>query len=149
MAIFRAGNGGGETLPSPQHEPMLPFAAIPLAVAIIGCAGFPATAGGSLYARLGGMQQISAMVEESVGRATAFADQAFARGLALRICANSGGPCAREAAALPADGQRLSAAEFDAVIGSLRSVLERRVGERERNELLRLMAPLRRDIVAS
>ncbi|MBL8385189.1 MAG: hypothetical protein JNM90_19045 [Burkholderiales bacterium] len=128
----------------------LPFLAALLAVVVIGCAGFPAAAGGSLYARLGGLPQIRMIVDEALEHALpgpgALRDAAYAEALARRLCAATGGPCAPAAAHAPEGAGALTAAEFGALVGGLRAALERRVGEREKNELLRLMAPLRREL---
>ena len=43
----------------------------------------------------------------------------------------------------------MSPAEFEGFVGSMRAVLDRRVAEREKNELLRLLAPIRREVVGA
>lgn len=143
------------------REAFWPMVTLPLAILIIGCAGFPAAAGGSLYARLGGMAQIEMIVDETVSRTAANAriDSAFAagrlpalkRGLSVQVCALSGGPCTQEVHDFhAADGDtKLNRGEFDIIVGNMRTVLERRVGEREKNEVLRLLAPVRRSIVGA
>jgi hemoglobin len=45
-------------------------------------------------------------------------------------------------------GLRITNAEFDLLVQFLRDALDRnKVGESEKNELLRLLAPMKRDIV--
>lgn len=72
--------------------------------------------------------------------------------VAEQFCALTGGPCTYSG-----DDMRLSHAglaiterEFVAIVAILRQALERHgVGEREKNELLRLLAPMKRDIVTA
>jgi hemoglobin len=44
-------------------------------------------------------------------------------------------------------GLNITEAEFYLTVQFLRDALDARVGEREKNELLRLLAPMKRDIV--
>lgn len=143
------------------REPFWPFAALPLAVLIIGCAGFPASGGGSLYARLGGMSQIETIVEETVNLAVA--DPRTRRSfegvklpvlknnIATQVCVLAGGPCKYEGETMRKahGGLKITDTEFDAFVGSMRAVLDRRVGEREKNEMLRLLAPMKREVVGA
>ena len=154
----------GRTLPaisfspvSASREVLWAFASLPLAVLIIGCAGFTPASGNSLYKRLGGLPQIEAIVDESVRQAIADTGRnleltsrtlpALRQNVVAQVCARSGGPCG------PVDSTdkpaKMTPAEFEALIGSMRAVLERRVAEREKNELLRLLAPIRREVVGT
>jgi hemoglobin len=70
--------------------------------------------------------------------------------LAEQICDLSGGPChysgdsMREVHA----GHHISEAEFYGMVADLRVVLKQRnVGQRATNQLLRLLAPMKRDVV--
>ena len=148
----------GELVPlSTSRELVWAFVSLPLAVLIIGCAGFPAVNGGSLYNRLGGLGQIEAIVDESVMHAVAVrgghmrpesrALPDLRRSVVAQVCARSGGPCgASEAMPGPV---KMTNADFEVFVGSMRTVLERRVGEREKNEVLRLLAPIRREVVGA
>lgn len=119
-----------------------------LALLVLGSAIATGSHGGSLYARVGGMQTIHSVVDEvfdsaaGAGYAAAKA-QSLKHALALRICALSGGPCKRDE-----DDERLPVKigheEFGRMVAAMRIALERRVAERERNEMLRLLAPIRR-----
>ena len=47
-------------------------------------------------------------------------------------------------------GLKITEREFNSIVECLRSVLNRHgIGEREKNELLRLLAPMKRDIVTA
>lgn len=142
---------------SASRELIWAFASFPLAVLIIGCAGFPAANGGSLYKRLGGIAQIEAIVDESVRRAIADSGSnvepaprvlpALRQSVVAQVCVRAGGPCGPAESTTVA--AKMTAAEFEAFVGSMRAVLDRRVGEREKNELLRLLAPIRREVVGA
>jgi hemoglobin len=120
-----------------------------------------ATAGAAtLYDRLGADIGVHAIADELIDRAAAdpvmgrsFADvnlKRVKRLLAEQICELSGGPChytgssMRDAHA----GLHISQAEFYDLVATLRQVLaERRVPLGARNELLKLLAPMKRDVI--
>jgi hemoglobin len=120
----------------------------------------PAAAAATLYDRLGGDSGVHAIADALIDRAAAdpvmgrsFADvnlKRVKRLLAEQMCELSGGPChytgssMREAHA----GLHISQAEFYDLVNTLRQVLvERRVPLGARNELLRLLAPMKRDVI--
>jgi hemoglobin len=120
----------------------------------------PAESAATLYDRLGGTQGVHAIADALIDRAAAdpvmgrsFADvnlKRVKRLLAEQICELSGGPCRysgssmREAHA----GLHISQAEFYDLVDTLRQVLsERRVPLGARNELLRLLAAMKRDVI--
>ena len=150
-------DAGGLGPLSTSRELVWAFVSLPLAVLIIGCAGFPTVNGGSLYKRLGGLGQIEAIVDESVQHAVAVpggdmkpgsrALPALRRSVVAQVCNRSGGPCG--ASGSKPGPAKMTAAEFEVFVSSMRAVLERRVGEREKNELLRLLAPIRREVVGA
>ena len=143
------------------REHFWPLAAFPLAVIVIGCSGFPAAGGGSLYARLGGLPQIEVIVDETISQAAAdprtrrtfegIKLPTLKRNIATQLCVLAGGPCKYEGETMRRahGGLKINDTEFDVFVGSMRAVLERRVGEREKNELLRLLAPMKRDVVGA
>lgn len=119
-----------------------------------------ATAGPSLYTRLGGADAIRAVVGDLLGRVAA--DQrinAFFRGvdtdelatkLAAQICQAAGGPCRytgrpmREVHA----SMGISDADFDALVSDLVAALDHfNLGTREKRELLGVLGVLRGQIV--
>ncbi|HJR75820.1 MAG TPA: group 1 truncated hemoglobin [Nitrospiraceae bacterium] len=114
----------------------------------------------SLYDRLGGKPAITAVVDDFVGRVAAdnrinakFANANIPRlkmMLVDQICQASGGPCTytgRDMKSAHA-GMGVSGAEFDALVGDLVATLSKfKVGEREKNELLGALGPMKKDIV--
>jgi len=114
----------------------------------------------SLYARLGGQAVVAAFVGETIDRAVA--DPRLRRSFegsnlrrikrlfAEQICALTHGGCVytgdsmREVHA----NHHITEAEFYGVVAILRSSMrEHGVALRERNELLALLAPMKRDVV--
>jgi hemoglobin len=114
----------------------------------------------SLYERLGGKPAITAVVEDFVGRVATddringkFANTDIPRLKMLlieQICQASGGPCSYTGRSMKAThaGMGVSKADFDALVGDLVATLNKfKVPEREKNELLRALAPMKKDIV--
>jgi hemoglobin len=119
----------------------------------------------SLYERLGGKKAITAVVDEFVANAAAdarinkfFALTAsdlkrmatFKGNLVDQICQAGGGSCAyagksmKEAHA----GMGISTADFNALVEDLVKALDKlKVGEKEKNELLSVLGPMKSDIV--
>jgi len=113
-----------------------------------------------LYYALGGESGVAAIAGSLIDRVSAdpklgrsFKDSNLDRIkklLAEQICDLSGGPCRysgdsmREVHA----GHHISEAEFFGMVADLRAVLkERHVSQGAANELLRLLAPMKRDVV--
>jgi hemoglobin len=132
------------------------------ALCAVFCVGNPLAAAGAptLYARLGGDPGVHAIADTLIDRAAAdpvmgrsFADVNLGRVkrlLAEQICELAGGPChytgspMREAHA----GLHISQAEFYDLVDTLKHVLrERRVPLGARNQLLGLLAPMKRDVI--
>ena len=122
--------------------------------------GIAAGAQARLYDRLGGEAGVAAIAGDLIDRVSAdpklgrsFKDSNLDRIkklLAEQICDLSGGPCRysgdsmREVHA----GHHISEAEFFGMVADLRAVLkERHVSQGAANELLRLLAPMKRDVV--
>lgn len=114
----------------------------------------------SLYARMGGTATITAVVDEVIDQSAS--DPKLKRSfdgvnlahvkkmLIEQICSLSGGECAytgdtmRDVHA----GHKIDQAEFYGLVEVLRDSLRRHgVGLGERNELLKILAPMKRDIV--
>jgi hemoglobin len=134
------------------------------ALCAVFCIGNPLTAAAAttLYERLGGAPGVHAIADTLIDRAAAdpvmgrsFADVNLGRVkrlLAEQICELSGGPChytgspMREAHA----GLHISQAEFYDLVATLQHVLEeRRVPLGARNQLLGLLAPMKRDVLGA
>ena len=137
--------GGACGRPAPPPLPVAPAAA---------------SAGPGLYARLGGVHAIRAVVGDFLARVAADGRiNAFFRGVDLdslqtkltdQICQATGGPCRytgkgmREAHA----DMTITDADFDALIQDLAGALDRAgVGPNEERELLETLNGLRREIV--
>ena len=131
-----------------------------IAVAVAGCGTMETKSSErSLYERLGGKPAITAVVDDFVGRVAAdsringrFANTNIPRlkmMLVDQICAASGGPCTytgRDMKSAHA-GMGITGAEFDALVGDLVATLNSfKVPEREKNELLGALGPMKKDI---
>jgi hemoglobin len=131
---------------------------------LVGTAGAVASAAAGaparLYDRLGGQIGVAAIADTLIDRVTAnpklgrsFKDSnvdRIKRLLAEQICDLSGGPCRYSGDPMKEvhAGLHISEAEFFGMVADLRDVLkERRVSQAAINELLRLLAPMKRDVV--
>jgi hemoglobin len=127
--------------------------------------GFAAGNHQTLYERLGGMPAIQAVVDDFVGRvvadnrvnkwfAHAAGDPAEAAQYKLKlddfICQVAGGPCHYTGADLGTAhrGRGITGDAFDAVVEDLTATLEKlRVPEREKAQLLGMLAPMKSMVV--
>ena len=113
-----------------------------------------------LYERLGGEQGIAAIANSLIDRVAAdprlgssFKDtnlDHIKKMLAEQICDLSGGPCRYSGDSMKEShaGHHISEAEFYGMVSDLRDILhERHVSLGATNELLRLLAPMKRDVV--
>ena len=138
-----------------------------LLLSLAGCntmesSGGKMTTDKSLYDRLGGKSAITAVVDDFVGRVAAdsringkFATANIARLKSMlvdQICQASGGPCTytgRDMKSAHA-GMGISGNDFDALVGDLVATLNKfNVGDREKNDLLGALGPMKKDIVTS
>jgi hemoglobin len=114
----------------------------------------------SLYVRLGGAPVVSRVVDEmmQLNRADPRTKRSFQKinlkrlqeKLNEQICAITDGPCKYAGDDMKAvhGGLDITDAEFNGLVEHLVTALDRSdVGLREKNELLRLLAPMKRDIV--
>jgi hemoglobin len=119
-------------------------------------AGTPAR----LYDRLGGADGVAAIAATLIDRVAAdptlgrsFRDSKLdriKRLLAEQICELSGGPCRYSGDSMKEvhAGHHISEADFYGMVADLREILrERHVSQGATNELLRLLAPMKRDVV--
>lgn len=131
-----------------------------LACSILLLAGGTACAHASLYDRLGGADGVAAIAGTLIDRVSSdpvlgrsFKDAKLARIkklLAEQICDLSGGPCHYSGDSMKEvhAGHHISEAEFYGMVADLREVLKQRhVSQGATNELLRLLAPMKRDVV--
>ena len=131
-----------------------------LTAALVLIAGAASGATPHLYERLGGADGVAAIAGTLIDRVSSdpklgrsFKDAKLDRIkklLAEQICDLSGGPCRYSGDPMKEvhAGHHISEAEFFGMVADLRDVLrERRVSEGAANELLRLLAPMKRDVV--
>jgi hemoglobin len=114
----------------------------------------------TLYDRLGGKSGVAAITDTLIDRVSSdpvlgrsFKDSnlpRIKRLLAEQICELSGGPCRYSGDSMKEvhAGHHISEAEFYGMVDDLRRILKQQhVGIAATNELLRLLAPMKRDIV--
>ncbi len=114
----------------------------------------------SLYDRLGKKEAITAVVDEFVARVAAdtrinafFAHTDIAKlkmNLVNQICEASGGPCKYTGRTMKEahKGMGVATADFNALVEDLVGALDKfKVGEKEKNELLGVLGPMKSDIV--
>jgi hemoglobin len=134
----------------------------PIVGLLVALAGAPARADEpSLYQRLGGEPVVTRVVAQTIDRIAA--DPAANQSLdgvnlakldakiVVQICALAGGGCTYTGEDMKTahDGMNIRQREFYALVEALRAALDDNgVGEREKNELLRLLAPMKRDVVS-
>ena len=129
------------------------------ALVLAACAAAPG-APPSLYERLGGATHVDAVVGRLIDRSASDPRtrrsfdgvklKVLKESLAQQICAVSGGGCRYEGETMARSHADLKivASEFDAMVGMLREELDREgTDPGAKNELLRLLAPMKRDIV--
>ena len=130
-----------------------------VAAGLAGCVAPPA-ANPTLYQRLGGEPALRKVAAETIDRAAndprtsrSFKDVKLQRvkdKLYEQFCEISGGPCKYSGDPMVEvhKGLKNTEGEFYWLVQFLRDALDHAgAGEREKNELLRLLAPLKRDIV--
>lgn len=132
---------------------------IVVAALTAGWSAAPRAAPDSLFDRLGGLPVLVSVVDDTIDRMVA--DPRTRRsfdGIKLaplkesiveQLCSVSGGPCLPgETMANAHRDSRITDAEFDLMVAALRDALDQRVGTAEKNQLLRLLAPMKRDVVS-
>jgi hemoglobin len=133
--------------------------ALSIVVSLSGCATSPSGPDAPLFARMGGMPTINKVVGETIDAMVADPKTrrsfdgiklpTLKESIAQQFCVLAGGPCKYEGEVMRKahKGLNITDSEFDLMVAALRTSLDRYVGEREKNELLRLLAPMKRDVV--
>jgi hemoglobin len=134
--------------------------ALVFSLLLAGCANHAQQREASLYERLGGKPAISAVVDDFVGNVAAdqringfFANTDVPRLKKLlveQICAGSGGPCTYTGRDMRSahTGMNVAETHFNALVEDLVKTLDKfKVPQREKDELLALLGPMRSDIV--
>ena len=138
---------------------ILVVAALAAVLSVGGCAS-GSMQSQTLYQRLGGKDAIVAVVDDFVGNVAGDAriNRRFASTniprlkqlLSEQICAGTGGPCnysGRDMKTTHA-GMNISDAEFGALVEDLVKSLDKfKVPEKEKNEVLAILGPMKGDIV--
>ncbi len=119
----------------------------------------------TLYDRLGGSAGVTAVVDAFVANVSAdtrinkyfqriagdtAATEGFKRKLADQLCQGTGGPCTYSGLDMKSahQGMNLTDADFDALVENLVKALDSAgVSQRNKDELLAVLAPMRADIV--
>jgi len=124
---------------------------------IQGCANQPPQA--SLFERMGGLPVITVVVDETINQVSTDPKtkrsfdgvklKTLKQSIVNQLCVISGGPCTYDGENMKkAHAQSaITQAEFELMVAALRDALDRHVGTREKNEMLKLLAPMKRDIV--
>ena len=134
-----------------------------LSTVLSALSAFPAAAENaehSLYQRLGGEPVMAKVIEQTIKEVSEdpAVNQSFDKvnlkkldaKIVEQICALAGGGCVYggDDMKIVHQGLNISEREFYALVEALRTALDANdVGEREKNELLRLLAPMKRDVV--
>lgn len=135
----------------------------PILVVLSLCLAFAATAAAqekSLYERLGGEAAISAVIDDFVGRVAADArvNKKFGKSnvdrvkvhLKEQVCAATGGPCKYTGNDMKTahKNMKVTEGEFNALVEDLVATLDHfNVPDKEKNELLGILGPLKDQIV--
>lgn len=114
----------------------------------------------SLFTRIGGLPVLTKITDEFIDKvATAPSTKRSFDGIKLKtlkesvvsqLCKLTGGPCVYEGETMLNSHRdaKITEAEFDAFVSMFRDTLNKYVAMREKNELLKILAPMKRDIVA-
>ena len=140
-------------------------ASLMVLAAVIGLVTGASAKDKSLYDRLGGKKALAAVVDEFVGRVAAdtrinkyFMAAAsdpkrlaeFKMKLVDQICEASGGPCKYKGKDMKTAhaGMGITSADFDALVQDLVGALDKfNVGAAEKQQLLGVLGPMKKDIV--
>lgn len=113
----------------------------------------------SLYQRMGGLPVITKIVDEFIDEvATSSRTQRSFKGIKLKnlkenvvaqLCKLANGPCVYEGETMlnAHHDAKITDAEFNAFVDMFRETLNRYLDTREKNEMLKILAPMKRDIV--
>ena len=114
----------------------------------------------TLYDRLGGLPALTAVVDKTMDSAASdprtsrsfqgIKVQGLKESIVEQLCEATGGPCKYRGATMRKSHEDLeiTSVEFDAFAQQLVAVLDQfKVGTREKDDLLQILGPMKRDIV--
>ena len=114
----------------------------------------------TLFQRIGGLPVLTKIVDDSINEIVhsprtkrSFDDiklKPFKESVVSQLCKLTGGGCVYEGETMlnAHRDAKISEAEFDAFVDIFRNTLNKYLPTREKNELLKILAPMKRDIVA-
>jgi len=115
----------------------------------------------TLFERIGGLPVLNTMIEESLKELStnpktkrSFKDiklKTLQESIVSQLCSLTGGGCVYEGETMKNSHRdaKITAAEFELFVDIHRKIFDKYIGTREKNELLKILAPMRRDIVTS
>jgi len=134
------------------------LATLLLTLMIAACAHTPAEK--SLFDRIGGIPVLTVVVSETIDQTSSdpkikrsFEGVKLAKlkeSVVNQLCRLTGGGCEYDGETMKnahAD-LKITTAEFELFVQAFRDALNRHVATREKNELLKILAPMKRDIVS-
>lgn len=113
----------------------------------------------SLFARIGGLPVLTQITDEFIDKVAASTKtkrsfdgiklKTLKESVVAQLCKLTGGPCEYEGETMlnAHRDAKITEAEFDAFVSMFRDTLNKYVATREKNELLKILAPMKRDIV--
>ena len=115
----------------------------------------------SLFYRIGGLPVLTQITDEFIDQVASSPKtkrsfdgiklKTLKESIVQHLCELTGGPCKYEGETMLNSHRdaKITEAEFDAFVGMFRDTLNKYVNTREKNELLKILAPMKRDIVAN
>lgn len=113
----------------------------------------------SLFERIGGLPVLTQITDEFIDKVAAAPSTkrsfdgvklaVLKESVVAQLCKLTGGPCVYEGETMLNSHKdaKITEAEFDAFVSMFRDTLNKYVNTREKNELLKILAPMKRDIV--
>jgi hemoglobin len=140
------------------------FAMVPIASLLLSACASTSPAPATevkLFDRLGGLPAITAVVDKTIDSAArdprtsrsfkGIKLQGIKEGVVAQLCEATGGPCRYEGTSMPKvhSGLDITGPEFDAFAQQLVATLDEfKVGAREKDDLLKILGPMKKDIVS-
>ncbi len=131
-----------------------------LSLIFIGMSVYAQDSDKTLFERIGGLPVLTKIVDETIEESAknpktqrSFKDiklKTLKQSIVQHLCHLTGGGCTYEGESMRkahADA-KISSAEFEVFVEIFRSSLNRHIETREKNELLKILAPMKRDIVS-